>query len=294
MLGTALKEAFAERNAETLQLVRRLSTVAGQIQWNPTASDPIADPKVLEGLSGVIHLSGASVAGHRWTSAWKREIWTSRVESTRVLATSLARLRRPPRVLLVASATGIYGNRGDELLDETSAPGRGFLANVCEEWEAAAQPAVKSRHSRRPSPPWRRARPRPGRSGQNAPALSTRSWRPPWLRPSMDELDQSGGRSCRHPLCPRHALALRSDQSHCEATPEPGPTGLPAVSVTHYGEQNGDLMRDPEMCFELRQDALDCAVIGLLLPQRLHGHRAVVALYPQWTVCVSRNAPSRT
>ena len=96
----------------------------------------------LEGSLAAIHLSGASVAGHRWTEAYKRELIASRVDSTRALAMSLAKLRNPPSTLLVASATGFYGNRGDELLTEDSAPGEGFLANVCRQWEAAAQPAV--------------------------------------------------------------------------------------------------------------------------------------------------------
>jgi hypothetical protein len=96
----------------------------------------------LEGLAAAVHLSGASLAAHRWTPAYKRSLWVSRVESTRALAVALAGLRRPPNVLIVASATGIYGNRGDELLDERSHPGSGFLSDLCVEWEAAAQPAV--------------------------------------------------------------------------------------------------------------------------------------------------------
>jgi hypothetical protein len=71
-------------------------------------------------------------------------MWVSRVESTRTLATTLANLRRPPKALLVASATGIYGSRGDEILDESSEPGGGFLADLCREWEAAARPAVEA------------------------------------------------------------------------------------------------------------------------------------------------------
>jgi hypothetical protein len=112
------------------------------LQWNPAISPPIADPAPLEGLAAAIHLSGASVAAHRWTPAWKREMWASRVESTRALATTLAALRQPPKTLLVASAIGFYGNRGDELLDERSGHGSGFLAELCREWETAARPAA--------------------------------------------------------------------------------------------------------------------------------------------------------
>jgi hypothetical protein len=144
MLGTALRQALDARNAEVLQLVRRDPVASVQLKWDPTASTPIADTEPLEGLAAAIHLSGASVAAHRWTPAYKREIWASRVESTRELATALANLSRPPQTLLVASATGFYGDRGDELLDENSGPGTGFLADLCREWESAAQPAVKA------------------------------------------------------------------------------------------------------------------------------------------------------
>jgi uncharacterized protein len=144
MLGTALRNALGARNADILQLVRHESDESGQLQWNPTASKPVGDAGPLEGLTAAIHLSGANVAARRWTSAYKREIFTSRVDSTRTLATTLASLRNPPKTLLVASATGIYGDRGDEILDEKSTPGKGFLAELCEAWEAAAKPAAEA------------------------------------------------------------------------------------------------------------------------------------------------------
>jgi uncharacterized protein (TIGR01777 family) len=108
------------------------------------SSSPFSDTEPLESLTAAIHLSGANVAAHRWTAAYKREIWRSRVESTRTLATALATLNDPPQALLVASATGFYGDRGDEFLDENYGPGSGFLADTCREWEAAAQPAVNA------------------------------------------------------------------------------------------------------------------------------------------------------
>lgn len=142
MLGSALRQALAARNVRVLQLVRRAPVSAEELQWNPAASPAIADSESLEGLAAAIHLSGANVAAHRWTRAYKREMTSSRVDSTRALAVTLARLRQPPPVLLVASAVGLYGSRGEELLDETSAAGSGFLADVCRQWETAAQPAV--------------------------------------------------------------------------------------------------------------------------------------------------------
>ena len=144
LLGTAVRQALEGRRASVLQLVRRDPAGSGQMRWDPAESIPVADSGPLEGLDAAIHLSGASVAARRWTPSWKREIWRSRVESTRSLAGTLAELRQPPKVLLLASATGFYGNRGDELLDERSSPGRGFLADLCVEWEAAARPAMKA------------------------------------------------------------------------------------------------------------------------------------------------------
>ena len=143
MLGTALRHALSARRNETLQLVRGAPARAANSGGIPAAEPPLADPAALEGLAAAIHLSGASVAGGRWTAAYRREIAVSRVKSTQSLAGLLAGLHRPPRVLLVASAVGFYGDRGEELLDEESAPGTGFLAALCKQWEAAAQPAVE-------------------------------------------------------------------------------------------------------------------------------------------------------
>jgi uncharacterized protein len=144
MLGTAVRQSLAGRGVGVLQLVRRDPVQSSQLRWNPEASPPVADSGPLESLNAAIHLSGASVAAHRWTPSWKREMWVSRVGSTQALAATLAALPRPPKTLLVASATGIYGNRGDELLDERCGLGNGFLADLCREWESAARPAVEA------------------------------------------------------------------------------------------------------------------------------------------------------
>ena len=141
MLGTALRRALASKRFGTLQLVRRKPSAEGELQWDPTADTPIPDTGSLEGAFAAIHLSGANVGAHRWTEKYKREMIASRVDSTRRLASVLAGLRKPPATLLVASAIGIYGDRGDELLDESSNPGSGFLAEICRAWESAADPA---------------------------------------------------------------------------------------------------------------------------------------------------------
>lgn len=144
MLGAALQSRLVERGTPVLQLVRRTPATSTELTWNPLAQTVMTDPSALEGCSAAIHLSGASVAGHRWTAAYKRELAASRVNSTRALAGLLTGLRRPPRTLIVASAIGIYGDRGDELLDESSPAGSGFLADVCGRWEEAAHAAQEA------------------------------------------------------------------------------------------------------------------------------------------------------
>jgi uncharacterized protein (TIGR01777 family) len=119
------------------------------IRWDPGRG--VLDPKALDGVEGVVHLGGVTVDA-RWTADYKRAIKSSRVDSTALLARTLAQLRPAPRVLVAASAIGIYGDRGDEVLDERSALGSGFLADVARAWEAAASPArdagIRTVHTR--------------------------------------------------------------------------------------------------------------------------------------------------
>jgi uncharacterized protein (TIGR01777 family) len=142
LLGTALRNGMRAEGAEIAQLVRRAPSRDGELRWDPAAGLFSEDTTALEGLAAAIHLSGANVAAHRWTPEYRREMVVSRVESTRTLARVLAALERPPAVLLVASATGIYGDRREEVLTEDSVPGTGFLADVCRDWEEAAEPAA--------------------------------------------------------------------------------------------------------------------------------------------------------
>ncbi|MFH5803682.1 TIGR01777 family oxidoreductase [Alienimonas sp. DA493] len=109
-----------------------------RIPWDPDGGE--IPTERLAGFDAVVHLAGEPVQG-RWTEEKKRRIRNSRVKGTRLLAEALAALETPPRVLVCASATGYYGDRGDEPLTEASPPGEGFLAEVCQEWEAAADPA---------------------------------------------------------------------------------------------------------------------------------------------------------
>src|SRR5690606_29956634 len=109
-----------------------------QIGWSPT--DGTIEAAKLEGVDAVVHLAGESVVG-RWTAEKKRRIRDSRVDGTRLLAETITRLEQPPAVLINASAVGCYGSRGGELLDESTSPGEGFLAEVGVAWESAAQRA---------------------------------------------------------------------------------------------------------------------------------------------------------
>jgi uncharacterized protein (TIGR01777 family) len=141
MLGSALRRSLGSE-FDVPRRVRRAAASDAEVEWHPGASRPFAQTDLLEGLTAAIHLSGANVAGRRWTAAYKREMVESRVQSTRALAQALAGLRQPPQVLLVASGVGIYGDRGDEWLDESSTVGVGFLAELCRAWEEAAKPAA--------------------------------------------------------------------------------------------------------------------------------------------------------
>ncbi|HMD18700.1 MAG TPA: TIGR01777 family oxidoreductase [Alloacidobacterium sp.] len=142
MLGSALVRAFTANQISVVRLVRNVGLDnPGEISWSPQSSPVVANPSQLEDFNTVIHLSGANIAARRWTAAYKKEIVESRVNTTKALCELLAGLKNPPQTLLCASATGIYGDRDDEILTEASAPGTGFLAETCAAWEAAAQPA---------------------------------------------------------------------------------------------------------------------------------------------------------
>jgi hypothetical protein len=142
LVGSALVPFLTAGGHTVVKLTRQPSSGGGtSAVWNPPAG-PI-DLSRAGTIDAVVHLAGETVA-QRWTPAAKERIRDSRVAGTRLLAEALARRPRPPETLVCASATGFYGDRGDEWLDEASAPGRGFLAEVVRDWEAAAAPAVAS------------------------------------------------------------------------------------------------------------------------------------------------------
>lgn len=147
LVGTALTSLLSSAGQSVCRLVR-LPTGAAQVPGQTMASwDPehgLLDPESVSGQDVVVHLAGANIAAGRWTLERKREIRDSRVSGTGLLARALASAPSPPRVLVCASAIGFYGDRGDMLLDEGTAAGSGFLADVGRAWEDAARPAVEA------------------------------------------------------------------------------------------------------------------------------------------------------
>jgi len=137
MIGSAVAEHLRRRGDTPVPLVRR-KPEPGEVHWDPAAGR--IDKDGLEGLDGVVHLAGENIA-QRWTPERKKEIQDSRVRGTRLLAETLAGLDRKPPVLVSQSAVGYYGDGGDTVLTEEHPPGKGFLAEVCQAWEAAAEPA---------------------------------------------------------------------------------------------------------------------------------------------------------
>ncbi len=139
-IGTALLASFAVQKTQIIRLVRGAANKQDEISWDPMA--PLS-PASVSGFDAVVHLAGESVVG-RWTTVKKNAIRDSRVRGTRNLATALAHADVKPRVFVSASAIGFYGNRGDEILGEKSPMGRGFLAEVCGEWEDASRIAEQA------------------------------------------------------------------------------------------------------------------------------------------------------
>jgi uncharacterized protein len=143
LVGGALTGALRADGHTVCHLVRPGGKAApGDVQWNPLSA--LVEVPAMEGFDAVVNLNGASIADGRWTSKRKTILRGSRVDSTRVLVDALSHLRQPPRVFVCASATGYYGNRGDEVLTETSGYGNDFLAILCRAWEGEAARAASA------------------------------------------------------------------------------------------------------------------------------------------------------
>lgn len=134
LVGSALCASLKGRGCRVVGISR--SPGPNRIVWNTESG--LAHPKELEGFDAVVHLAGENIGAGRWTAARKEEFRRSRLTATRTLVQSLERLESRPQTLICASATGIYGDRGDEMLNEQSAAGTGFLADLCQAWEHEA------------------------------------------------------------------------------------------------------------------------------------------------------------
>ena len=140
LIGSTLAASLTARGHQVIRMVRPGSESSEHtVEWNPNTGK--VDASALEQTDAVVHLAGENIAAGRWTAERKNRIRESRVQGTRLLSEALAGLAHPPRVLVSASAIGYYGSRGEEALTEASAPGTGFLPELCIAWEAATEPA---------------------------------------------------------------------------------------------------------------------------------------------------------
>jgi hypothetical protein len=142
LIGSALSERLRSDGVDVLRLVRRPTTSAAELRWDPAKSDGGLDATALDGVDAVVHLSGAPVASGRWTSARKKELRASRIGSTSALIRAMLAAPTPPPVLLAASAIGWYGDTGGRAVDESAPNGTGFLATLVRDWEEATNPAT--------------------------------------------------------------------------------------------------------------------------------------------------------
>jgi uncharacterized protein len=143
LVGAALTRSLRGDGHTVSRMVRPGGqATAGDVAWNPLSAS--VDVPAMEGFDAVVHLSGASIAGGRWTARRKQVLRSSRVDSTRVLVDALTHLKQPPRVFVCASAIGFYGDRGDEVLTESSGNGNDFLSILCRAWEGEAARAAAS------------------------------------------------------------------------------------------------------------------------------------------------------
>ncbi|MGD8149796.1 TIGR01777 family oxidoreductase [Ornithinimicrobium sp. Y1694] len=146
LIGTALTQALTGRGDQVIHLVRRAPRASSgegirEIEWSP--GDEL-DPAALTGVDAVVNLAGAGIGEKRWTESRRAELVDSRIDSTTTISRAIAGVEGPKPRLLSGSAVGYYGDRGEELLDEESAPGDGFLADLCVDWESATAPASEA------------------------------------------------------------------------------------------------------------------------------------------------------
>ena len=139
LVGSELVPFLTKEGHDVYRLTRGKAHEAHDIVWDP-ARNQLPKGRI-EGTEVVVHLAGENIAGKRWNQEVKQELRRSRVEGTKLLCETITQLETPPKTLICASAIGFYGDRGSEMLNETSAGGTGFLADLCRDWEAACEPA---------------------------------------------------------------------------------------------------------------------------------------------------------
>lgn len=139
LIGTALAAALTARGDEVVRLVRRTPSSPAEVRWDPSAGE--LNPGDLHDVSAIVNLAGAGIGDKRWTAAYKQLLLDSRVDSTSTVVGAIEQLGEPVR-LVNASAMGYYGDRGEEVVDEDSPPGNGFLVRLVTAWESATAPAA--------------------------------------------------------------------------------------------------------------------------------------------------------
>jgi uncharacterized protein len=140
LVGTEVARQLIEAGHEPVKLVRRAARASDEVSWNPSRGE--IDPEIMESVDAVVNLAGATTGRIPWTNKYKKEIVSSRIDSTRTLVTAINRAGNPPTVLVSGSASGFYGEGGSSWLTEDSPKGKGFLADLASDWE---QEAMKAR-----------------------------------------------------------------------------------------------------------------------------------------------------
>jgi uncharacterized protein (TIGR01777 family) len=136
LVGTEVARQLREQGHEALRLVRRKTQAADEVEWNP--SEGYLQPGIMETIDAVVNMAGATTGKIPWTPNYKKEIVSSRIDSTRTLVRAMAEAKRRPSVLVSGSASGFYGDCGEKILDERAPKGTGFLSDLAHEWEQEA------------------------------------------------------------------------------------------------------------------------------------------------------------
>lgn len=137
-IGTKLKKFWESNDYEVIVLSRSANPSLNRIAY-PESTEDFA--KLISGSKALVNLAGASIAGKRWTPDYKKELYDSRIDITKACTNAILKSEVPPTIFISASAIGIYGDRADETLTESSALEDGFIADLCKDWEKEAEPA---------------------------------------------------------------------------------------------------------------------------------------------------------